>query len=147
MRPALFDCFRQRVDFGALLLYAIGMKLLNDINQSIEIENKSSHADRLFNGLSLTGSLLACALLLGALITYAVDVQSGLIAFACVFYPLVVFEIVAFVFGIQELVRNRYFTSILSVSLASIVLLGTVAFLILQGVYFGGVAVFPCFHM
>lgn len=123
------------------------MKLLNDINQSIEIENKSSHADRLFNGLSLTGSLLACALLLGALIAYAVDVQSGLIAFACVFYPLVVFEIVAFVFGIQELVRNRYFTSILSVSLASVVLLGTVAFLILQGVYFGGVAVFPFFHM
>jgi hypothetical protein len=64
-----------------------------------------------------------------------------------VFYPLVVFEIVAFVFGIQELVRNRYFTSILSVSLASVVLLGTVAFLILQGVYFGGVAVFPFFHM
>lgn len=123
------------------------MKLLNDINQSIEIENKSSHADRLFNGLSLSGSTLACALLLGALITYAVNVRSGLIAFACVFYPLVVFEAVAFVFGIKELVRNRYFTSILSVSLAAVVLLGTVAFLILQGVYYGGVAVFPFFQI
>lgn len=119
------------------------MKIIDELNQSIDIDNKSSHADRIYNGLSFTAAVLSCALLLAALIAYLVDPAKGLFVFAVVFYPTAVLIVVSYVFGIAELLRNRYFTTILAVVLTSAVLIGTVVFIILQGALLNNVAIFP----
>lgn len=119
------------------------MNPVEEIKESIGLDEKSSHSDRLYNRIALASGISAGALLISSLAAYAVNEISGLYAFQTVFYPVVLLLLLSFVFGIGERLRNRYFTSGLALIIAVVVTLGLAAFMTAQGILYQAVYVWP----
>lgn len=119
------------------------IKPIVQIAESLEMEEKSAPSDRLYNGLSLACSIAAVALFLTSIVTYFVNRDAGLAVFLRIFYPMLILMIAGLALGLTELLRNRYFTSVLSVQLSAIAFLATIAFVIAQGVLYGRVFILP----
>lgn len=119
------------------------MKLTDNIQGSMELEEKGTRSDHIYNMVALVCALVAAALELSSLIAFLIYNTAGFRLWSIFFYPMLIAIIGAFFFSTSELFRNRYFKSLLAFLIASIVTVIAVIFIVVQAVVYKQVYIIP----
>lgn len=115
----------------------------NAIEDAIEMEEKSTPSDKIYNTGAVVTSLLAFLLNITFLIVFLVDQNAGLLTWQYTFYPMLVFNIAAIYLSFAQVLRNRYLSATLSSALAVLNLIGIVVVIILQAVLLKQIYIVP----
>lgn len=113
------------------------------IDNSIELEEKSSPSDKLFNKLSIVFAAVSLGIFFICLVMFCVDKNIGLNLFKYAVYPIILINLFSYVFSIPQLLRNRYFSALLGFLIAAACLIGVIIFVVFQYIYFGRVYMVP----
>lgn len=113
------------------------------IDESIELDEKQTPSDKVFNVVSLLCGAAAAALLLICLIFYFTLPDVAVLAWIYAFYPIVVFVAAGTFCSAAQLLRNRYFTSVAAFILNIAGIVAAITVLIVQAAVYKEVFIAP----
>ena len=111
----------------------------NFIDEALELDEKQTPSDRIFNAVALGTGIFAGLLLLVCLILYLSITQAAVLdtpfyiyAWLLLFYPILIMALVGLYFSVGQLMRNHYFTTIFAVLLNTLAAAALITVLIIQ---------------
>lgn len=113
------------------------------LQDALELEDKSTYSDKIYNTGAVLSSSISVIMLITCVIAFIANSNTGLLFWQYLFYPMLVFNISGIYLSIAQVLRNRYFSIILSSTLSVITFLAIVVIIILQIVIYHKVWIVP----
>lgn len=119
------------------------MKLVDDLAQSLEMDEKSVYSHKVFKTVSIISCVAAAVMEVLCIVLYFVNAELGLYFYSMLFYPMAILLLITFFFSVPELLRNIYMSSLISLILASVMSIVLIVSIFLQAFLLGKVYIVP----
>lgn len=120
---------------------------MRTLQNAITLDDNSTHSDKVYNTGAICCSVASLALLIGCLITYIISDSIGLIIWQSLFYPILIFDVVAIYLSFAQLLRNRYFSILISSCISALVMICLIVVIILQIVILKKLYIIPFVYL
>lgn len=115
----------------------------NFINESLKLNKKQSPLDKRFNAISLICAFFCVFAWAAFFCILAINFNIGLSYFSIGFYFIAALTLIGLFFSVKELLRNRYFDSLLSFTLLTMSFIAILTTIITQFVALQIIYIFP----
>lgn len=113
------------------------------LQDAINLDEKGTHSDKVFNTAAVVSSIISLALLLVCVVAYAIHSDTGLLFFKLTFYPMLAFNIAGIYLSFAQVFRNRYLSAVIGATLSVATLISLIVIIILQIVLLKTVHIIP----
>jgi len=118
-------------------------KKKNPIISSIDLDKKKPPSDKIFSGLGIGTGVLAILLLTICLMFFVAARHLSRSVWFFLYYPMILLIMVGLVCTVGQLLRNKYFTTVIGLILNATAAIVILIVSIYQGVVYGQVFAFP----
>ena len=108
------------------------MKIIQSIDESIDLENRGPSSSRLYNKIAIIVSLIGLIMFFISAITYQINNALGLNVFAAVVIPIIVLLVAAVYLAIAERLRAKYLGAIVALILSGALLACLIGFTVFE---------------
>ncbi|MBR2967805.1 MAG: hypothetical protein IKC35_03390 [Clostridia bacterium] len=119
------------------------MKIIESIDESIDLENRGPSSSRLYNKIAIIVSLIGLIMFVISAIMYQINNVLGLNIFASVIIPDIAMLVTSIYLAVAERLRAKYLGAIVALILAGALLACLIGFVVFELCVYGQLYIAP----
>ncbi len=119
------------------------MALEDSINNSVDLEERSTKSTRLYTKISISASILSLLLFFIGVIAYQIDHLLGINIFAATYVPMLILFTFSFYLAVCERLRAKYLSARIAIFISVLSLIATLTFMVFELIKFKEIFIAP----